>query len=149
MARGVNKVILIGNLGQDPEIRHMQDGTAVANFSIATTDSWKKDGETNERTEWHKIVAWRRLAEICGEYLHKGDRVYIEGRLQTRKWEGRDGDTMYTTEVVAREMQMLGGGRGDGNYGGGGNAPVGPSSDAQPAGPSPTDSGVTDDDIPF
>ncbi|SVA74797.1 uncharacterized protein METZ01_LOCUS127651 [marine metagenome] len=148
MARGVNKVILIGNLGQDPEVSHLQDGTAVANFSLATTDSWSKDGETNERTEWHKIVAWRRLAEICGEYLHKGRQVYIEGRIQTRKWEDRDGNTRYTTEIVAQNMQMLGS-RGDGDYRGGGNAADGPSSDSQPAAPSPNDSGVTDDDIPF
>ena len=148
MARGVNKVILIGNLGKDPEIRHTKDGTAVASFSLATTWASSRDGETNEHTEWHRIVAWRRLAEICGEYLHKGKQVYIEGYLQTKEWEDRDGNTRYTTEIVAQNMQMLGG-RGDGNYRGGENAPVGPSSDAQPAGPSPTDSGVTDDDIPF
>ena len=149
MARGVNKVILIGNLGQDPEVSHLQDGTAVANFSLATTDSWSKDGETNERTEWHNIVAWARLAEICNQYLQKGRQVYIEGRIQTRKWEDRDGNTRYTTEIVAQNMQMLGS-RGDGDFGGGGNAVDGPSSsDASPLAPSPNDAGVTDDDIPF
>ncbi|MCH7823956.1 MAG: single-stranded DNA-binding protein [Acidobacteria bacterium] len=148
MARGVNKVILIGNLGKDPEIRYTQNGTAVVNFSLATTDSWTKDGETNERTEWHNIVAWARLAEICNQYLQKGKQVYIEGRIQTRKWEDRDGNTRYTTEVVAQNMQMLGG-RGDSDFddgGGGGEGGGGPS--GGPA-PGPGDAGVTDDDIPF
>lgn len=107
---GVNKVILIGRLGRDPEVRYTPSGVAVANFSIATSEEWKdKDtGEKQERTEWHKIVAWRRLGEICGEYLHKGKEVYIEGKLQTRPWEDRDGNKRYTTEVVANVMQMLG-----------------------------------------
>ena len=150
MARGINKVILVGNLGGDPELRYTGSGTAVCNFSVATTESYKdRDGNQVENTEWHRVVAWARLAEICGEYLHKGKQVYIEGYLQTRKWEGRDGNTMYTTEIVAQNMQMLGG-RGDGDFGGGGRGAVdGPSSDAQPAGPSPNDAGVTDDDIPF
>lgn len=103
----VNKVILIGNLGADPEVRYAQNGTAVANFRIATTETWKKEGEREEQTEWHRIVTFGRLAEICGEYLSKGSKVYIEGRIQTRKWEDRDGNTRYTTEVVAREMKML------------------------------------------
>ena len=106
---GVNKVILIGRLGKDPEVRYTPSGSAVANFSIATSEEWKdkNTGEKQERTEWHKIVAWRRLGEICGEYLHKGSQVYIEGRLQTKSWEDRDGNTRYTTEVVALNMQML------------------------------------------
>ena len=107
---GVNKVILIGRLGQDPEVKFTQSGTAVVNFSIATSETWKdKDsGEKNEKTEWHKVVAWRRLAEICGEYLHKGSQVYIEGKLQTRSWEDQDGNKRWTTEVVANQMTMLG-----------------------------------------
>jgi len=106
---GVNKVILVGRLGRDPEVRYTPSGTAVANFSIATSEQWNnKDGEKQERTEWHKIVAWRRLGEICGEYLHKGSQIYIEGRLQTRDWEDRDGNKRYTTEVIAQNMQMLG-----------------------------------------
>lgn len=107
---GVNKVILIGNLGRDPEMRYFPDGTAVANFSIATSEEWKdKDtGEKKERTEWHRIVTFRKLAEICGKYLSKGRQVYIEGKLQTRSWE-KDGVTRYTTEIVANEMRMLGG----------------------------------------
>jgi single-strand DNA-binding protein len=103
----VNKVILIGNLGADPEVRYTQNGTAVANFRIATTETWKKDGEKEEQTEWHRIVTFARLAEICGEYLSKGSKVYIEGRIQTRKWEDKDGNPRYTTEIVAREMKML------------------------------------------
>ena len=104
----INKVILIGNLGADPEVRYAQSGTAVANFRIATTETWRKaDGEREELTEWHRIVAFGKLAEICGQYLSKGMRVYIEGRLQTRKWEDRDGNQRFTTEIVAREMKML------------------------------------------
>ena len=106
---GVNKVILVGRLGRDPEIRYTPSGVAVANFTIATSEQWtNKDGEKEERTEWHKIVAWRRLGEICGEYLHKGSQVYIEGKLQTKAWEDRDGNKRYTTEVIANTMQMLG-----------------------------------------
>jgi len=103
----VNKVILIGNLGADPEVRYTQNGTAVANFRMATTETWKKEGEKEELTEWHRVVVFGRLAEICGEYLSKGSKVYIEGRIQTRKWEDRDGNPRYTTEIVAREMKML------------------------------------------
>lgn len=111
----VNKVILVGNLGRDPEVRYMPNGEAVANFSIATTDTWKdKSGMKQEKTEWHNIVMYRRLAEIAGEYLKKGRPVYIEGRLQTRKWE-KDGVTRYTTEIIADQMQMLGSGRDGGS----------------------------------
>lgn len=106
---GINKVILVGRLGRDPEVRYTPSGVTVANFSIATSEEWKdKDtGQKQERTEWHKIVAWRRLGEICGEYLRKGKQVYIEGKLQTKSWEDRDGNKRYTTEIVASNMQML------------------------------------------
>jgi single-strand DNA-binding protein len=108
-SRGVNKVIIVGNLGQDPEVRPMPNGAAVANFTIATSESWKdkQTGEQKEQTEWHRIVMYRRLAEIAGEYLRKGSKVYIEGRLQTRKWQDQQGQDRYTTEIVANEMQML------------------------------------------
>ena len=114
MPRGVNKVMLIGNLGRDPEVRYTQDGQAVVNFTIATSMEWKDKatGEKREKTEWHRIVAFGRLGEICGEYLAKGRQVYIEGRLQTRSWD-QDGVTRYTTEIVASEMQMLGSKGGD------------------------------------
>lgn len=106
----VNKVILVGNLGRDPEVRYMPNGEAVCNFSIATTDSWKdKSGAKQERTEWHNIVMYRKLAEIAGEYLKKGSTTYIEGRLQTRKWQTKEGQDRYTTEIIADQMQMLGG----------------------------------------
>ena len=105
----VNKVILIGNLGRDPETRYMPDGGAVTNISVATTDAWKdKSGEKQERTEWHRVVFFSKLAEIAGEYLKKGSRVYVEGRLQTRKWQNKEGADQYTTEIVADRMQMLG-----------------------------------------
>jgi len=109
MSRGINKVILIGNLGADPEIRYMTNGDAVTNIRIATSDTWKdrQTGEQKERTEWHTVVFFRRLAEIAGEYLHKGGRVYIEGSLRTRKWQTNDGQDRYSTEVIASEMQML------------------------------------------
>lgn len=103
----INKAILIGNLGADPEVRYTQSGAAIANFNIATTETWTKDGKKEEKTEWHRIVAFARLGEICGEYLSKGSRVYIEGRIQTRQWEDKDGNKRYTTEIVAREMKML------------------------------------------
>ena len=130
MAGGINKVILVGNLGQDPEIRYTADGRPIANFSIATSESWKdkNSGERREKTEWHRVVVFGRLAEICGEYLSKGRQVYIEGKLQTRKWQGQDGQDRYTTEVVIDgfngTMQMLGsrdggGGRPAGGGGGG------------------------------
>ncbi len=111
MARGINKVILVGNLGADPETRYTASGSAVTNISLATTDSWrdKATGENQERTEWHRVVFFNRLAEIAGEYLRKGRQVYVEGRLQTRKWQDQNGQDRYTTEIVANEMQMLGG----------------------------------------
>jgi len=109
MARGINKVILIGNLGGDPELRSTPGGASVASFTLATNETWNdKDGTKQERTEWHRIVAWGRLAEICGQYLSKGRQVYIEGRLQTREWEDKQGNKRKTTEIVARDMQMLG-----------------------------------------
>jgi single-strand DNA-binding protein len=105
----VNKVILIGNLGRDPEVRYMPDGAAIANISLATTDTWKdKSGEKQERTEWHRVAFFGKTAEIAGEYLRKGSQVYVEGRLQTRKWQDKDGQEKYTTEIVADRMQMLG-----------------------------------------
>lgn len=109
MARGINKVILIGNLGADPEVRYSPSGSAVTNIRLATTDQWRdrQSGEQQERTEWHRVVFFSRLAEIAGEYLRKGSKVYIEGRLQTRKWQGQDGQDRYTTEIVASDMQML------------------------------------------
>ncbi len=160
MARGVNKVILIGNSGADPELRYTPGGTAVSNFSIATNESWTdSSGEKQERTEWHRIVVWGRLAEICNQYLRKGSKVYIEGKLQTRSWEGQDGLKRYTTEVVARDMQMLDtrgemGGM-DGSYGGGssqGGEQAKPQSNASASDdttasePPPY---AADDDLPF
>ena len=149
MARGVNKVTLIGNLGADPEVRYTANGSAVANIRLATAESWRdrESGENQERTEWHRVVFFSRLAEIVGEYLKKGSQVYIEGRLQTRKWQDRDGNDRYTTEIVANEMQMLGG-RGGG--GGGFDAPSQSSSSA-PAQKSTNEPPMDDfdDDIPF
>ena len=142
MARGINKVILIGNLGNDPDIRYTASGSAVANISLATAESWrdKATGEQQERTEWHKIVFFGRLAEIVGEYLKKGSKIYIEGQLQTRKWE-QDGQTRYTTEIVARDMQFLDSrGSSDSSY-------KEASQDAQTE--EVPESGITDDDIPF
>jgi len=108
-SRGVNKVILIGNLGQDPEVRYMPNGGAVCNITVATSETWKdkNTGENQEKTEWHRVVMFRRLAEIAGEYLKKGSKVYLEGRLQTRKWQDQQGQDRYTTEIVADQMQML------------------------------------------
>lgn len=117
----LNKAMLIGNLGGDPEIRYTQAGVPVATFTVATTERWNdKEGQKHEVTEWHRVVAWQKLAEICGEYLHKGSRVYIEGKIQTRKWQDQAGTDRYTTEIVARDMQMLSpksGGQGDGGGG--------------------------------
>jgi len=105
----INKVILVGNLGQDPEVRYTQAGTAVASFSLATSERWKdKEGNQQEKTEWHRITAWSRLGEICGEYLSKGQQVYVEGKLETRKWQDKDGSDRYTTEVIIQVMKMLG-----------------------------------------
>ena len=124
MARGINKVILIGNLGQDPETRYMPSGGAVTNVTLATSETWKDKttGQPQERTEWHRVVFYNRLGEMAGEYLKKGSKVYVEGSLRTRKWQGQDGQDRYTTEIVASEMQMLdsrggaGGGMNDGSY---------------------------------
>jgi single-strand DNA-binding protein len=130
-SRGINKVIVVGNLGKDPEVRYLPNGDAVANLTVATSETWKdkQTGEQKEQTEWHRIVAFRRLGEICGEYLRKGSKVYIEGRLQTRKWQNQQGQDQYTTEIVANEMQMLDS-RGQGG-GMGGGAPMGGQSQQQ------------------
>ncbi|HEX8384813.1 MAG TPA: single-stranded DNA-binding protein [Rubricoccaceae bacterium] len=174
MARGINKVILVGNLGQDPELRYTGSGTAVCNMRVATSESYKdRDGNMVENTEWHTVVAWSRLAEICGEYLKKGSQAYFEGSLQTRQWEDKDGNTRYSTEVKVREMQMLGGKgggggsddfdqserpaparqaapRAGGNGGGGGNSGPSrpPQRQAQPASDD-TYEFSPDDDLPF
>ncbi len=139
---GINKVILVGNLGRDPEVRYTPSGVTVANFTVATTEEWK-DRETNqkqERTEWHRIVAWRRLGEICGEYLRKGSQVYIEGKIQSRTWEDRDGNKRYTFEIIAQNMMMLG----SPNKGG-------RSESSDMGGSTPYDEPITipEDDIPF
>jgi single-strand DNA-binding protein len=145
MARGVNKVILIGNLGRDAEVRYMPNGQAVANVTIATSETWKDktSGEQKEQTEWHRVVFFRRLAEIAGEYLKKGSKVYIEGRLQTRKWQNKEGQDQYTTEIVANEMQMLD------SKGGGNNFSSPPSDMDMPNEPQMAAAGDFDDDIPF
>lgn len=120
-SRGVNKVILVGNLGNDPEVRYMPNGNAVANLSIATSESWKdQQGQLQEKTEWHKVTMYRRLAEIAGEYLKKGSQIYLEGKLQTRKWQDQQGNDRYTTEVIADQLQMLGGRNESGGGQGGG-----------------------------
>lgn len=159
---GVNKVILVGNLGQDPEVRYSTSGSPVANFSIATSESWNdKNGQRQERTEWHRIVAWGKLAELCGEYLSKGRQVYVEGKLQTRNWEDRDGNKRYTTEIIANQVTFLGGREGaspgggsrrpaqdENRYsGGGGSGPAagGSNGGGYDYGPPP----MTDDDVPF
>ncbi len=146
---GVNKVILIGNLGADPDLRHTPSGTAVSNLRLATTEVFStREGEKNKRTEWHRVVAFGRLAEICNQYLKKGRQVYIEGRLQTREWEDKNGDKRYTTEIVATNMTMLGG-RGEG---GGGYAAEEAQSEA-PAdtadAPAPANAADEDSDLPF
>ena len=146
---GVNKVILIGNLGRDPELRHTQNGQAVANFSLATTENWTdKSGERQERTEWHRIVAWGRTGELCAQYLSKGRTAYIEGRLQTREWEDREGNKRTTTEINALAVQFLGGPRGSDNQGGGQSDPPGGGGggEPEPLGDGPPQA---DGDIPF
>jgi single-strand DNA-binding protein len=165
MARGVNKVILIGHLGADPETRAMPSGSTVANLRLATTESWrdKQSGEQQERTEWHRVALFGRLAEIASEYLRKGSQVYIEGSLRTRKWQDKQGNERFSTEIVGSEMQMLGGrggggagggaGAGGGSMGGGGGAPPRDAGYDQ-AGPSEGGGGGGrgedfDDDIPF
>lgn len=170
MARGINKVILIGNLGADPETRAMPSGMTVANIRVATSENWKdkQSGENKERTEWHNVAMFGRLGEIAGEYLKKGSKVYIEGSLRTRKWQDKSGNDRYTTEIIANEMQMLdsrgggmGGGGGDSGGGGGAgrgrqqsNAPDdydqgGPPSGGGGGGGSDKGGGEFDDDIPF
>jgi single-strand DNA-binding protein len=171
MARGINKVILVGNLGADPETRAMPSGTTVANLRIATSESWrdKQSGEQQERTEWHRVALFGRLGEIAAEYLKKGSQVYIEGSLRTRKWQDKQGNERYSTEIVANEMQMLGSGRGGGGGGGMGAGPPsaepgtgsgsgsrGSSSGSRGGEPYPEYSGSPggerddfDDDIPF
>jgi len=152
MARGVNKVILVGNLGKDPEVRYMPNGNAVANITLATSESWKdkQTGEQQEKTEWHRVVMFRRLGEIAGEYLKKGSQVYIEGKLQTRKWQDNTGNDRYTTEIVADEMQMLGS-RGGGSAGFSTGAAPSQSASAPAAASAPASApaGDFDDDIPF
>ena len=141
MARGVNKVVLIGNLGGDPELRQTDSGTAVCNMSLATNESYTdQDGNEVQQTEWHDVVAWGRLAEVCGEYLSKGSQVYFEGKLQTRSWEDEGGNTRYSTEVKAREMMFL-----DSNRQGGSSGAAGGAQRPEPAG----DSFEPDDDLPF
>lgn len=162
-SRGVNKVILVGNLGQEPETRYLPSGGAVTNVTIATSETWKdkQSGQQQERTEWHRVVFFNRLGEIAGEYLHKGSKIYVEGSLRTRKWQGQDGQDRYTTEIVASEMQMLDS-RGAGESFGGGqsyqpqqSAPqAAPQRPAQPqqapaAQPAPGGFDDFDDDIPF
>jgi single-strand DNA-binding protein len=146
MARGINKVILIGNLGKDPEVRYTAGGSAVANLRIATTESWKdkQSGEKKEATEWHSVVLFGKLGEIAGEYLKKGRTVYIEGRLQTRKYQDKEGVERYSTEIVASDMQMLGGGEGRGDGGRGGEPAWG--DDRQKASAPAAD---FDDDVPW
>lgn len=154
-SKGVNKVIIIGNLGADPDVRYLPSGGAVANISVATSESWKdKDsGQTQERTEWHKIAMFNRLGEIAGEYLRKGSKVYIEGSLRTRKWQDKEGKDRYTTEIIANSMQML-----DSKGGGGGGAGASSASESAPAGQYEPSASVSadqslpndfDDDIPF
>lgn len=163
MARGVNKVILVGNLGQDPEIKYTQSNQPVVNVSLATSDNWndKNTGQKQERTEWHRLVFFGKLAEIAGQYLKKGSQVYVEGRLQTRKWQDKNGHDNYTTEIIVSDMQMLGG-RGDGDGGSrGDHYDQSPQQVAPPRTPSPTSyapeagqgksagDNSFDDDIPF
>jgi single-strand DNA-binding protein len=173
MARGINKVILVGNLGNDPEVRYTTSGTAIASLSIATSESWtdKQSGEKQERTEWHRVKMFGRLAEIAGEYLKKGRQVYIEGSLRTDKYTDKSGVEKYSTDIIASEMQMLGGNEGGGSGGGGGqrerpqssgggqrqgggnygNPSRGSDDHSAPSrqSPAPADSGFADDEIPF
>jgi single-strand DNA-binding protein len=150
MARGINKVILIGNLGKDPDTRYMPSGGAVTNVTLATSETWKdrQTGDQQERTEWHNVVFFNKLGEIAGEYLKKGSKVYVEGSLRTRKWQDKNGNDRYTTEIVASDMQMLDSkGGGSSSFGGGskGGSSSAPEYDAAPAGAD----AEFDDDIPF
>ncbi len=149
MAKGINKVILIGNLGKDPEVRYMPNGNAVANVTLATSESWKdkNTGETQEHTEWHRVVFFRRLGEIVGEYCKKGSKIYIEGKLKTRKWQDKNGQDRYTTEIVADQMQMLDS-RGGGTASFDNNRPAQNSAPSSSA-PAPAPDADFDDDIPF
>ena len=152
MARGVNKAIIVGTLGQDPEVRYTAGGSAVANISVATNETWrdKATGEAQERTEWHRIVMFGKLAEIAQQYLKKGSQAYFEGRIQTRKWQDQSGNDRYSTEIVANEMQMLGGrpgGAGGAPMDSGGQSQSQPQSKPAPAETAPMDDGF--DDIPF
>ena len=152
MARGINKVIIVGNLGADPEVRYMPSGAAVANISVATSEAWKdkQSGELQERTEWHRIALFNRLGEIAGEYLKKGSKVYIEGSLRTRKWQDKNGQDRYTTEIVANEMQMLDSRSGGGNFES--SAPSSSQSKAPATAAAPAAGSTSadfDDDIPF
>jgi len=154
MARGVNKVILIGNLGKDPQQRAMPSGKAVVNFSVATTEQWrdKQTGENKEATEWHNVVMFDRLAEIAAEYLRKGSQIYVEGRIRTRKWQDKEGQDRYTTEIVVNEMTMLGGRGGAGGAGGGGGGGERAPARSDSGSPRAEPAGVAenfDDDIPF
>src|SRR6266478_5811904 len=157
MARGINKVILIGNLGADPETRAMPSGTTVANLRIATSESWrdKQTGEQQERTEWHRVAFFGRLAEVAGEYLRKGSQVYVEGSLRTRKWQDKQGNDRYSTEIVGNDLQMLGGrgggaAEGGGRGGGGGPGPgAGAPSESEESGGGSGRADDFDDDIPF
>ncbi len=154
MARGVNKVILVGNLGRDPEVRYSPNGSAVANITLATSESWKDktSGEKQEKTEWHRVVFFGRLAEIAGEYLKKGAQIYVEGRLQTRKWQDKEGHERYTTEIVAGEMQMLGSRGGAGAPSDNFNQDQAPAENMSAKKAAPSNAAVAgdfDDDIPF
>ena len=151
MARGINKVILVGNLGQDPELRYTGSGTAVCNMRLATNESYKDaSGQMVDKTEWHSIVAWSRLAEICGEYLKKGSQVYFEGSLQTRSYDDKDGNTKWVTEIKAREMMILSGrGENMGGGGGGNGYQGGQSRPQQQPAAAPADAFTPDDDLPF
>ena len=154
MARGINKVIIVGNVGGDPETRYMPSGSAVTNLTVATNESWKdkQTGEKKERTEWHRVAMFNRLAEIAAEYLRKGSQVYIEGKLRTRKWQDKDGQDRYTTEIIADEMQMLGGRGGSSDFGGASASQGGGRASSQGGGnaaPPPSGPDDFDDDIPF
>ncbi len=146
MAKGINKVILIGNLGRDPEVNYMPNGQAVANVTIATSENWKdkNTGEQQERTEWHRVVFFRRLAEIAGEYLKKGSKIYVEGRLQTKKWQDNNGQDRYTTEIIANELQML-----DSRSGTGDAYAYQPNQDSHDPPAQPQGGDFDDSDIPF
>ena len=148
MARGINKVILVGTLGADPDTRYTPSNAAVTNLSLATNESWKdkQSGEQKEKTEWHRIVMFNRLAEIASEYLRKGSQIYIEGKIQTRKWEDKEGKDRWTTEIVANEMQMLGGRSSGGNPGGASGSEFASSGSSAPSSDASDD---FDDDIPF